>query len=149
MATIKQIKDKVDLARKGIEQETARIILQFEQEILDLVREKQLYDQGIDGLGKQLAPYKDITVLLKKYNKYGGDKKTSNTTLKDTGIFYRSFETKYGSFELQIFATDEKLGKLIGKYGKNITKLTTDGEGLLSSEIIRPNLVKYFKTFFK
>jgi len=145
MATIKQIKDKVDLARKGIEQETAKIILQFEQEILDLVREKQLYEKGIDGLGEQLKPYSPITIAFKKIN----NQKYSNTTLKDTGIFYSSFETKYGSFELQIFATDEKLGKLVSKYGKNITKLTTDGEGLLSSEIIRPNLVKYFKTFFK
>ena len=74
MATIKQIKDKVDLARKGIEQETARIILQFEQEILDLVREKQLYEKGIDGLGEQLKPYSPITIAFKKINNYLGSK---------------------------------------------------------------------------
>jgi len=149
MATIKQIKDKVDLARNGIEQETARIILQFEQEILDLVREKQLYEQGIDGLGKELAPYKDITVWLKTYNKYGGDRKTSNTTLKDRGNFYRSFQTDYGSFQLEIFATDSKTDALVRKYGKDIITLTKDSEGKLSSENIRPNIVKYLKTFFK
>ena len=149
MPTIREIKVKVDLARNGIEQETARIILQFEQQILDLVREKQLYERGIGGLGKSLKPYKDVTVWLKQNNKYGGDKRTDNTTLKDRGNFYRSFKTDYGSFELEIFATDPKTDGLVKKYGKDIFMMTPDSEGKLSTEIIRPNLIKYFNTFFK
>jgi len=145
MPTIREIKVKVDLAKNGIEQETARIILQFEQQILDLVRENQLYDRGIDGDGKELKPYANYTVGIKKIK----GQKYSNTTLEDTGAFYRSFKTDYGSFELEIFATDQKVSKLEGKYGKNIVKLTTDNEGKLSSEIIRPNLVKYLKNIFK
>ena len=149
MPTIKQIKDKVDIARKGIEQETAKIILQFEQQILDLVRENQLYDKGIDGKGQELQEYKKITKILKFGNKYGGDKKISNTTLKDTGAFYRSFQTDYGSFELEIFATDTKTSKITTKYGDNLFILTPDSDDKLSSEIIRPNLIKYFNTIFK
>ena len=145
MPTIKEIKVKVDLARNGIEQETAKIVIQFEQQILDLVREKQLYERGIDGNGNELQEYVRITKIFKT-NK---GQKISNTTLKDTGAFYKSFRTDYGSFELEIFATDQKVGKLEGKYGKDIVKFTTDSQGKLSSEIIRPNLIKYFNTFFK
>jgi hypothetical protein len=145
MPTIKQIKDKVDIARKGIEQETAKIILQFEQQILDLVRENQLYDKGIDGKGQELQEYKKITKILK----FGKNQKISNTTLKDTGAFYRSFQTDYGSFELEIFATDTKTSKITTKYGDNLFILTPDSDDKLSSEIIRPNLIKYFNTIFK
>lgn len=145
MPTIKEIKDKVDLARKGIEQETARIILQFEQQILDLIRENQLYEKGIDGDGKELKPYANYTIGYKKIK----GQKYSNTTLEDTGAFYRSFQTDYGSFQLEIFATDSKVGKIEEKYGKNVIKLTDNSEQELSEKYIRPNLVKYFKQYFK
>lgn len=144
MPTIKEIKDKVDLVRKGIEPETARIILQFEQQILDLIRESQLYNKGIDGNGKELKEYVRITKILKS-NK---NQRIENTTLKDTGAFYRSFQTDYGSFQLEVFATDQKIGKLQKKYGEDIVSFTVASEQELSDKIIRPNLIKYFKKYY-
>ena len=143
--TISQLKKKVDFAKKGTEQETARIILEFEQQILDLVREKQLYDKGIDGKGVSLKPYSPFTVAYKK----GKGDKFSNTTLEDTGNFYKSFQTDYGSFELEIFATDSKTPKLTEVYGENIFLITTENQKELSEKIIRPNLFKYFDKIFK
>lgn len=145
MPTITEIREKVDLAKNGIEQETAKIIIKFEKEILDLIRENQLYDKGVDGKDKPLKPYTRFTVGYKKIK----GQKYSNTTLEDTGSFYKSFQTDYGSFILEVFATDRKLPKLEKKYGKNIIKFNLDSKEKLSSEIIRPNLVNYFRKYFK
>lgn len=143
--TVAQLKRNVDEARKNIEPQTAKIILQFEQQILDLVREKQLYDEGIDGKNRQLKPYTPYTVAVKRAK---GDK-YQNTTLEDTGAFYKSFQTDYGSFQLEVFATDEKTSKIVRKYNDNIFMLTEKNQDVLSKTIIRPNLLKYLKTIFK
>ena len=82
---------------------------------MDLVREKQLFDLGIDGKGQSLGDYAGFTIDLKSKK----NQKTSNVTLKDTGDFYKSFITDYGSFELEIFATDDKTDALTQKYGEN------------------------------
>jgi hypothetical protein len=141
-----RIKKKVLLARDTTEQETARIILQFEQQILDLVRERQLHDSGVDGKNSPLKPlYAAITIDHKVRNSQRFD----HVTLRDTGKFYKSFQTDYGSFELEIFATNEKTPKITEVYGDNIFLLTTENEKVLSETIIRPNLLKYFKTIFK
>lgn len=143
--TITELKNKVGIAAKGIEPETARIILKFEQQILDIVRENQLYDKGIDGKGKALQPYAAYTVAYKR----SVGQKTSNTTLEDSGNFYRSFQTDYGSFELEIFATDAKTPDIVKKYGNNLFEMTPQSLNTLSETIIRPNLIKYLEKILR
>ena len=53
-----EFKKKLIKARDGIEQETAKIILKFEKEIVDLVRENQIFQDGEDGVGNIIGTYK-------------------------------------------------------------------------------------------
>ena len=146
MATITEIKEKVIKARNGVQQLTAKAILDNEKAILDLVREDQLYDKGIDGFGKKITPeYAGFTVDLKSRN----NKPYDRVTLKDSGAFYSSFTTDYNNNELDIFATDPKTSDLKKKYGENIDGMTKENQIKLSSKFIRPSLIKYLRGFFK
>ena len=157
MATITQIKKKVDVARKGIPQATDKIIKDNEQLIVDLVRKNQLFENGINGLGQNIGVYK-----------YDYD--TSDTFVQQLGAFdpigfpkkagepynfywsngtYKGFTVKYANFELIIFSTDNKFGELVSAYGKEIFWMTDENQIILSETIIRPGLLNYLKTIFK
>lgn len=144
--TVAQLKRQVLQAQKNIEPETARIILRFEQQILDLIRENQIFDEGVDGNNKVIGVYRTTT----NGNSRGFPKlRGTQVNLYDTGAFFKSFQTDYGSFQLEVFATDEKTSKIINKYNDNIFMLTEKNQDILSEKIIRPNLLKYLKTIFK
>lgn len=137
-----EFKKKLLKARNGIEQETAKTILKFEEVIIDLVREKQLFDKGIDGKGKKLKPdYTPFTVAVKKIK---GDR-FNHVTLFDTGALYKSFTTDYGSFQLEIFPTDQKADELMRKYGDDIFSMTVANQKELNFKIILPELQKFVK----
>lgn len=146
MATISEIKKKVDVARKGVEQAVAKAILDNEQEILDLVRIDQLFKKGIDGLGRPITPeYKPFTIDRK--SRLGQE--INHVTLRDTGAFYRAFTTDYGSSKLEIFSTDSKATSLETKYGDDIYGMTKENQRKLSEKIIVPSLRAYLKSIFK
>ena len=148
MATISEIKKKVDVARKGVEQAVAKAILDNEQEILDLVRIDQLLKKGIDGLGSPLTPeYHPFTVNRKLG--LSPPQETDHVTLRDTGAFYRAFTTDYGSSKLEIFSTDSKATSLETKYGDDIYGMTKENQRKLSEKIIVPSLRAYLKSIFK
>ena len=158
MPTIKEIKVKVDLARNGIEQETATIISDNEVKILDYIRSNQLYENGIDGEGKVIGTYK------RNYNSesvggWGNVSKITSAGLPKkigqpynfvwSGYTVSNFKTDYSNFELTIFNQGGSTQTLERKYGKSIFLLADENKVKLSTEIIRPNLIKYFNTFFK
>ena len=137
-----EFQKKLIKARNGIEQETAKIILKFEEVIIDLIREKQLFDKGIDGKGKRIKPeYSPFTVAFKKIK---GDK-SDHVTLFDTGALYKSFTTDYGSFQLEVFPTDQKSDELMRKYGDDIFSMTVANQKELNFKIILPELQKFVK----
>ena len=61
--------------------------VKIKDEIVYYITEIQLFEKGVDGLGKKLKQYTPFTISEKK--KKG--QKFSNTTLEDTGQFYSSF----------------------------------------------------------
>lgn len=62
------------------------------EQILDLIREEQLYNKGIDGAGKFLGTYTLFTLNYKNNlaSQLGNDTRSDHITLKDTGEFYNS-----------------------------------------------------------
>jgi len=140
------MKDRLVKARNGIEQQTAKIILKFEKEIVDLVRLQQLFEKGIDGKGKKITPeYSPFTVAVKRIK--GQD--TTRVTLFDEGNLFKSFTTDYGSFILEIFPTDFKKDSLIEKYGEDIFFATVQHEEDINFKIIAPQLQIWFKTIIR
>ena len=66
MRTIKDYMDFVKNVRDNIPQQTEGIINRNRAEIIDLNRQKQLYDKGEDSLGLDLKPYSFFTVQIKQ-----------------------------------------------------------------------------------
>lgn len=65
-------------------------------EVVRLNTEEQMYEEGVDSEGKSLGQYAPITVSFFKPKAAleGRDGRTDHITLKDTGEFYRSFNTR-------------------------------------------------------
>ena len=142
-----EYKKKLIKARDGIQQETAKIILKFEQQIVDLVREEQIFKDGEDGSGNIIGVYK-ITVdrPFEHSNTKGYPKvKGTQVNLFDRGSLYKSFTTDYGSFILEVFPTDNKAGELMDKYGKDIFFMQTKNQEIVNFNIILPELQKFVK----
>lgn len=133
---------RIEKVIADIPKETEKIIKINEQEILDLNREKQLYEKGIDSNGKRLIPYSPYTVALKRLK----GEIYNHPTLFDLGDFYKGFKIKYNGLSnpFNIFSTDSKSSDLIEKYG-DIFGLTKENEKYLNYEIIKPELERFIK----
>ncbi len=112
-----ELQKKLIKARDGIEQQTAKAILKFEKQIVDLVREEQIFKDGEDGSGNIIGVYKVTFERPIDHSNTRGYPKVKGTqvNLFDTGSVYRSFTTDYGSFVLEVFPTDKKADELMSK----------------------------------
>ena len=116
--------------------------------ISDLIREGQLFGEGIRGSdGVFLAdehPYATLTVILKTQK----GQPTDRVTLRDTGDFHRSLKVKADTQEMEVTASDWKTDKLKAKYGDGILALSDENLDFLKNEIIKPELVKALEKAF-
>jgi len=109
----------------------------IKDDITEYITEVQLFQKGVDGLGKELKKYTPFTVSEKKRK----GQKFSNTTLKDTGKFYNSFKVVVSQGgEVKIVAND--INDLTDKYGINI--LTLSDEGI---EKIKPKVIEKIRGY--
>jgi hypothetical protein len=108
--------------------------------ILDLNRENQLFNQGIDANKKKLKTFgasitgKEVyaakTILIKEAK----GQPTDRVTLKDTGAFYESFKIIINEMDFEISANTMKDGTDLMDYGE-ILGLTDESLQLLIEKI--------------
>ena len=132
---------KVELVKSNLPKKTAEIIDNNKSKILDLNRENQLYEKGIDSDGNKLLGYKPITIFYKKQK----GEVYNRTTLLDTEDFYKGFDLLLRNNTISIFSRDSKQSDLVDKYG-NIFGLIKDNQTILNYDILLPELQAYFKT---
>jgi hypothetical protein len=107
--------------------------ISFQEWILDLIRQDQLFSKGIDGNGQIIGYYAEST-QRRKPQKVAG----TRYTLYDTGDFYRSFTIEVYPDILEVDADPIKKGaNLFVKYGEDIIKLTDENMEILREEVIR------------
>lgn len=130
--------DKLDLLIRNYDNKIERIVYQNKEQIIDLNRENQLFDMGIDSNGKNLLEYSQATISIKIQKKQPIDR----TTLFDTGEFYKGFFIKFNpsNYTLEIWSSDKKTTKLIEKYGKDIFGLIPKNIEYLDEKIIKKHL---------
>lgn len=133
----------VQMVINAIPKETERIVSVNSEKIIDLNRDNQLYDKGIDSDGGLLRAYSPATVLFKRQQ----GRPYNRTTLFDTGDFYRGFRLKINYPTISIYSTDEKSTDLMDKYGTNIFGLITENQKKVNYEIIQPELNAYIKKY--
>lgn len=130
--------DKLDLLIRNYDNKIESIVYQNKEQIIDLNRENQLFDMGIDSNGKNLLEYSQATISIKIQKKQPIDR----TTLFDTGEFYKGFFIKFNpsNYTLEIWSSDKKTTKLIEKYGKDIFGLIPKNIEYLDEKIIKKHL---------
>ena len=109
--------------------------------VLDLIREDQLKEKGIDGDGNVIGYYSYVTSLI-------NPEKAFNThyTFFDTGEFFRSMFVKVLSDRIEINGDGNKGDEnLFVKYGSEIIKLTDENTQILK-EMVRESYIKYARS---
>lgn len=134
------IEAKIEAIRQWQKEAEERVIQQaqlFEPEILEMNTDAQLYDKGVDSMGKPVQPkYTPFTVSLKMLK----GQPTGRVTLRDEGDFYESFEILWLRTAFLLTATNWKTQKLVSKYGAAIFGLTTESVGELTDMLREPVL---------
>ena len=106
--------------------------------ILDMIKQDQLFEQGIDEDGDVIGTYSEFTEALNPEKVAG-----THYTLKDTGDFFDSFYIDVFPTYFEINANPIKTDQdgdtenLFYKYGEGIMGLTTESMDKLSREVLR------------
>lgn len=135
---------KMEGVIEKIPSESHRIIKDNEEEILNLNRDSQLLDFGINSDGGKIFP--EYTLFTKSIKRSEG-RIFNRVTLFDTGAFYDGFKIKFNGLSnpFNIYSTDSKSSELQEKYGSSIFGLTQQNQNYLNYEIIKPELEKFIK----
>ena len=136
--SIEKYLSNLNLVIRNIPNKTESIIRANKERILDLNRENQLYNKGVNSEGENLLDYTYFTIQIKELLRQPYDR----TTLRNTGSFYKGFSYHFdkNTYVLKIFSTDKKTPLLISKYGKDIFGLDENNERYLEIEIIKKDL---------
>ena len=104
----------------------------FQDLIIRLNTEDQLFDKGVDSEGKSLGIYAEFTIKQKQ--KKG--QPTAHVTLKDTGDFYGTWTVTTKDGDIFIEADGDKDDKnLMDIYGEKIVGLLESNLQILLNEI--------------
>lgn len=114
-------------------------------------RTSQLFEQGVDARGvtlKQIggspftaSGYSPVTIGIKQEK----GQRVDHITLKDTGVFYRSFNVLVHNNFFEIQADGQKADvNLLDEWGENILGLTEQNTDILREKIIQvlPEIVE-------
>ena len=118
----------------------------FRTWVKDLVREDQLFDQGIDEDGDVIGYYSEWTEMMNPEKVAG-----THYTLKDTGEFFESFYLTIYPDYFEINANPIKVNEdgetenLFYKYTEAIMGLTSESKDKLGREILRRYRLELYK----
>lgn len=121
-----------------------KIVVENEAYIVDMNAQVQLYEQGENSLGVDIASYRPYSPLTIKIKKLKGQP-TNRVTLRDEGDFESSFFLEVNKEQFEIKASDFKTEELIQKYGRSILGLTQEHVTELIWKYIYPDLLNEAK----
>ena len=115
------------------------------REILDLIREGQLRNKGVDGDGEEIGFYSFATEVASGGEKQEGD----HYTLFEKGKFYRSFYIRVLSDRFMVGADGQKEDEnIIDKYGIEIIKPGDEAIDQIKIIIRKPYIAHFKKILF-
>lgn len=140
---IKLIIKELENIKRDLPKEAQKIAKKYKETILDYIREKQLYEKGIDGKGRRLIdfePYSSFTIAIKRQKGQPYDR----VTLNDTGSFTDKMDLIFTDQNaIGFFSRDAKTPELIQRYGADIFTLTVDNQKEIDEKIFEANLVEW------
>lgn len=129
--------------KTSIPEKIKEVIQANEGVILDMNTKSQLYEQGIDNRGVEIASYQEYAPFTIKV-KQEKNQPTDRVTLKDEGDFYSGFYIEYTQNGFRIFSTDEKADKLGKKYGYQIFGLSDSNFIEIRDAYVKPEILALF-----
>lgn len=112
--------------------------------IISMIADDQLYDKGINGLGKEIMDYRPYTAsTIRKKRKRG--QPADRVTLRDTGDFHKSMYIVFEPDGFYITSSDYKTKYLISRYKEEIFRLTNENLTKLIRSCIKKELIKRLK----
>lgn len=128
----------------------------LQQDILDLNRQDQLYEQGTNVQGYLLGEYTRSTIVgtAEYAGKESKGQKSDHITLNDTGEFYDSFKFKTEPNDFVITADllihgEPMKSRAYGEYGNEILGLTEESKRIMFGWIKTPFINEMRKAIFK
>lgn len=143
--TVRDYIEKAKRVQSQIGNEIDDIVRLFEDEILDLNREKQIFEEGSDINGQLLGKYRGtFNGVGRGFPKVKGDP----FNFYDTGSLFRNFTllSEGNKNKLLIDNKDSKAKLLADKYGEFVG-LTKENQRIVNYEIIYPELMKFIKQY--
>lgn len=143
--TVSDYMERLIRVQSQIGNEVDDIINSKEEEILNLNREDQLFDKGIDVNGSLLGKYRNtLSGSTRGYPKSAGDP----FNFYDTGSLFSGFSllSEGNANKVVINNSDSKVSLLTNKYGDFIG-LTEENKNKLNYEIIYPELMLFIKKY--
>lgn len=117
----------------------------LQAEVLDLNTQKQLYDEGVDSLGRSLGEYSAATIYGTSTfeGKISKGQRYDHITLNDTGRFYNSFRfvNEADGFTITADSITDEGTDLTKTFGQEIIGLTSESKAILIDEI-KPRMVE-------
>jgi len=142
MTTVYDYMQNVIKAKNELPNEVVKIVDSNKKKILDLNRERQLFDKGIDSDGNLLEGYSEATIYLKKQK----GEVYNRTTLLDTESFYNGFDLLLRNNVISIFSRDDKSMDLVDRYG-NIFGLIKENQIIVNNKIVLPEIWSFLKKY--
>ena len=137
-------------AISGLPKETERIVISNMDDVIDLVREKQIFEKGIDSTGKTLGIYRGFRVKTESYQDARGFPKNRGDkfNLLDSGTFFNSMVLKKfrGKYQFIIKSNVPYLKDILKNTNTTEYKLlgiTKENIINLDQQIIKPELDKW------
>lgn len=128
----------------------------LQQDILDLNRIDQLYEEGTNVEGYLLGEYTYNTIVgtTEYSSKLAKGQKTDHVTLKDTGEFYETFKIKVEPNEFIITADltvhgEPMKSRAYGEYGSEILGLDEERKKIMFGWLKAPFINEMRKSIFK
>lgn len=125
-----------------------RIIKELEPEIVSTIADEQLYAEGINGGGVEIASYRPYaeSTIRRKIRK---GQPTDRVTLRDTGAFHKEMHVVFDEEGFYITSENFKTPFLVSRYGPKIFRLTDENFTRIVRERVRKELVKRLKESIK
>ncbi|MGR3177516.1 MAG: hypothetical protein ACUZ8E_05630 [Candidatus Anammoxibacter sp.] len=116
--------------------------------IEDFITEDQLFERGIDGLGKSLGQYSPFTKQFKDTiaGRLGRNTRSDHITLRDTGDFHRSIKVKLQRDGIKIESDPIKEDtNLLTEFGEEILFLTEENLTEFRNVLLKDDLIRNIK----
>lgn len=158
MTTVTDLKAKLQAALSEVDVIVSSIVREDEEEILDLIRIDQIWDEGIQGDGSPLVStnstigfYSRLTQEMNQGISFNFKSRSRQKLFRqtyflfDSGTFFRSMEAVFDFSQRAILIIDNTppipgKGTMEQEYGEKLLFLTPENTDFLNQEIIKPKL---------